>query len=458
MSFVEAPADAVAEPQRRIAELERRIAKLEKINAALMDGVERSVDNRANAFSLFQTTIGLERQVRLRTDELRRTLRRLELTNDQLLLAKEMADQANSSKTRFLAHAGHDLLQPLNAARLSLSALTEIQSGEAERRLTRQVERALSTIENLLKTLLDISRLDAGVMVPELTEVALGDLFADLAADFNAQAKRRGLDYKVVPTSVHVESDPMMLNRILQNLVGNALRYTERGGVRVGVRQRQHTVRIDVVDTGPGIPEHQHALIFEEFHRGRSHSAEGEVGLGLGLSIVQRLVGVLGHDISLRSKVGKGTTFSIELKRVAPTLRSPEVKPEIRPAEGWGLQGAFVAVIDNDPAVRESTAELIRRWYGEAVPASSGEELALRFSTLDRSPDLLLVDYHLDDGTGLDAIRTVRDIFGDTIPAIIVTADYSDETEDRVTRAGIELLRKPVKPAELRALLAHLLA
>eukprot|EP01037_Dinobryon_pediforme_P039953 gene39953-48823_t len=133
MSFVEAPAQGVAEPQRRIAELERRIAKLEKINAALMDGVERSVDNRANAFSLFQTTIGLERQVRLRTDELRRTLRRLELTNDQLLLAKEMADQANSSKTRFLAHAGHDLLQPLNAARLSLSALTEIQSGEAER-------------------------------------------------------------------------------------------------------------------------------------------------------------------------------------------------------------------------------------------------------------------------------------------------------------------------------------
>ena len=449
--------DVTIDPSTRIAELERRVAKLEKINAVLIDRVERSVDSQANAFSLFQTTIGLERQVRVRTDELTRTLRRLEQMNDQLMLAKDMAERANRSKTRFLAQAGHDLLQPLNAARLSISALAEIQENDDGRRLTRQVERALSTIEGLLKTLLDISKLDAGVVVPQVTAVALGELLEDLTADFAPVAARRGLCLRVLPSSVHVSTDPIMLTRILQNLIGNALRYTEKGRVLVGARQRPTTVRIDVVDTGPGIAEDQHAMVFEEFHRGKAQVPDGEVGLGLGLSIVQRLVGALGHRISLRSRVGRGTMFSIELPRAdGPPLPLPAAF-EDRPSQGWGLSGAVVGVIDNDIAVREATVALIERWHCRPIPAHSGEEAVQRFRALGRAPDLMLVDYHLDDETGLDAIAAFRREIGTDVPAIIVTADYGDETEARVAGAGLELLRKPVKPAELRALMAHLL-
>lgn len=449
--------DTTVDPATRIAELERRIAKLEKINSVLIDRVERSVDSQANAFSLFQTTIGLERQVRVRTDELTRTLRRLEQMNDQLILAKDMAERANRSKTRFLAQAGHDLLQPLNAARLSISALAETQNDEDGRRLTRQVERALSTIEGLLKTLLDISKLDAGVVVPQVTTIALGQLLEDLDTDFQPVADRRGLSLRVLPSRVHVSTDPMMLTRILQNLVGNALRYTEKGRILVGARLRSTTVRIDVIDTGPGIQEDQHATIFEEFHRGRTQVPDGEVGLGLGLSIVQRLVGALGHRISLRSRLGHGSMFSIELPRSDGPARPKLQQIEDRPSQGWGLSGAVVAVIDNDPAVREATVELIGRWHCQPIPARSGEEAIACFRTLGRAPDLMLVDYHLDDETGLEAISAFRSAVGIDTPAIVVTADYGDDTEGRVTDAGLELLRKPVKPAELRALMAHLL-
>ncbi|MDR3374767.1 MAG: hybrid sensor histidine kinase/response regulator [Ancalomicrobiaceae bacterium] len=447
------PVDA----QLRILELESRIAKLEKINTVLIERVERSLDSQGSAFSLFQTAIGLERQVRLRTDELTRTLRRLEQMNDQLILAKDIAERANKSKTRFLAQAGHDLLQPLNAAELAISALSEMQSDEDGRRLARQVERALATIEGLLKTLLDISKLDAGITLPQVTSVSLGQLLADLAADFAPVAARRDLRLTVLPSSEHVLTDPIMLTRILQNLIGNALRYTEKGRVLVGTRRRQSMVRIDVVDTGPGIAVDQHALIFEEFHRGKGLAHDGEIGLGLGLSIVQRLVGALGHQISLNSHLGHGTRFSIELPRADGPLASLPAKVEDRPSQGWGLSGALVAVVDNDPAVREATVDLIRRWRCETVQAGTSKALIDAVSTLGRRPDLLLVDYHLDVETGLEALERFRAHVGSAVPAIVITADYTAETEERVTAAGFEVLKKPVKPAELRALMAHLL-
>ncbi|MBV5262736.1 NahK/ErcS family hybrid sensor histidine kinase/response regulator [Pinisolibacter aquiterrae] len=443
-----------------IARLEARIAKLEKINAVLIDRVERSVDSQANAFSLFQTTIGLERQVRLRTDELMNALRKVEQMNEQLLVAKDMAERANRSKTRFLAQAGHDLLQPLAAARLSSSALAELQKDADGRRLSRQVERALATIEGLLKTLLDISRLDAGVMVPQITSVGLGQLFADLVTDHAPVAERRGLRLTMMPSSAHVSTDPIMLTRILQNLIGNALRYTERGRVLVGARRRGRRVRIDVIDTGPGISEDQYATVFEEFHRGRGQTQDGEVGLGLGLSIVQRLADVLDHTVTLTSRVGRGTRFSIEIERAdrppTPTFSPAAVNALGRP--GWGMAGALVAVIDNDPAVREATVELVRQWGCEAIPAAGAAGIIALVEENARRPDLLLVDYHLDDETGVEAIATMTEAWDQEVPAIVITADYGREIEERLAANGLELMRKPVKPAELRALMAHLLA
>ncbi len=443
---------------RRIAELEIRVARLEKINRVLIDRVERGVDSQANAFSLFQTAIGLERQVRLRTDELTRTLRKLEQTNEQLVEAKDRAERADRSKTRFLAQAGHDLLQPLAAARLSLSALDEIQTEADGHRLARQLERGLATIEGLLKTLLDISKLDAGVMMPQVDAVALEDVLAGLAADFAPTARRRGLDLRVVRSSAQVATDPIMLTRILQNLIGNALRYTEAGRVLVGVRRRgADVVRIDVIDTGPGIAADRHEVIFEEFHRGRGVAADGEIGLGLGLSIVQRLAGVLDHRLTLASDVGRGTTFSLELPRAAQAAAPSPTALVVRSNQGWGLAGARVLVIDNDRAVREATVDLIERWHCEATAATSGREALALLAAEGRRPDLMLVDYHLDEETGIEAIDAVHAALGDDIPAVVVTADYGRETEERLALNGLEVLRKPVKPAELRALMAHIL-
>ena len=442
----------------RIRQLETRITKLEKINNVLMDRVERSVDSQANAFSLFQTTIGLERQVRLRTDELMNALRKLETMNEQLVRAKDRAERADRSKTRFLAQAGHDLLQPLAAARLSLTALSDLQQDTDGRRLSRQVERGLSTIEGLLKTLLDISRLDAGIMVPQIATVALDQVLADLAADFAPVAERRRLRFDVIRSSVHVATDPIMLTRILHNLIGNALRYTEKGRVLVGVRRRGDTVRIDVIDTGPGISEDQYAAVFEEFHRGRGQTPDGEVGLGLGLSIVQRLADVLGHSVSLVSRVGRGTRFSVELDRAEdplPALLAPAAAM-VPVHQGWGVGGALVAVVDNDPAVREATVELIRRWGCAAVPSADAAGIVAAVEEDGRRPDLLLVDYHLDDETGVEAIATMQAAWGVEVPAIVITADYGREIEERLAANGLELMRKPVKPAELRALMAHL--
>ena len=443
---------------RALARAEARIAKLEKINAVLIDRVERGVDSQASAFSLFQTAIGLERQVRLRTDELTRTLRKLERLNDDLVRAKEIAERADRSKTRFLAQAGHDLLQPLNAARLSLSALAEVQTADDGRRLVGKVERGLATIEELLRTLLDISRLDAGVMLPRIEAVALGEILADLAAGFAPLAARRGLRFAVVPARLHVASDAVMLTRILQNLIANALRYTARGRVLVGARRLpDDRLRIDVVDTGPGIPEDQHRAIFEEFHRGRAPAAEGEVGLGLGLSIVQRLADVLDPPLSLCSIVGRGTIFSLELPRtVAPVAHA--VAPAGRTVQGWGLAGTLVVVVDNDRAVREATVDLIARWDCTAIAAGDGAEALRLLAAGERRPDLLLVDYHLDEETGVEVIDALREAWGADVPAVVVTADYGRETEERLALNGLEVLRKPVKPAELRALMAHLLA
>lgn len=444
----------------RVAALEARIARLEKINTVLMDRVERGVDSQASAFSLFQTAIGLERQVRERTDELTHTLHQLERTNEELVHAKEVAERADRSKSRFLAQAGHDLMQPLNAARLSLSALEEVQTAAEGRGLVRKVERGLASIEALLRTLLDISRLDAGVMVPRIEAVPLGVVLADLAADFAPVAARRGLRLDVVPTALHVASDATMLTRILQNLIGNALRYTERGRVLVGARRiGDDRLRIDVFDTGPGIPADQHRAIFEEFHRGRTATPDGEVGLGLGLSIVQRLGEALDHPISLASTVGRGSVFSVEVPRCdAPAPPAADAVAEAgRAGQGWGLADALVMVIDDDADVREATAALIGHWSCRAVTAADAAEAEARIDEGGRRPDLLLVDYHLAHDTGLDAIRRLRDVWGEEIPALVVTAEPERDVEERLAAAGLELLRKPVRPAELRALMAHLL-
>lgn len=451
-------APPVTEVDDREAVLLERIRRLEKINAALMDRVERSTDVHGNAYSLFQTAINLELQVRARTDELTQVLRRLEQSNEDLRRAKEQAEQANAYKTRFLAAAGHDLLQPLNAARLSVSALADVQEGEEGRRLTGQVDRALGTIEDLLKTLLDISKLDAGVVTTEVRPVALDDLLGSLGSDFAPIVAQKGLRFRIRPSGLHVASDPQLLRRILQNLISNAVRYTAAGGVLVGVRRAgAGSVRIDVVDTGVGIPADEQEAVFEEFRRGSARTADGQTGLGLGLAIVRRMADALGHGLRLRSVAGRGTVFSVTLP-TAPAPAPAAAEMVARAALGsFGVAGARVLVVENDPAVMRATEALLTRWRCR-VAAVRGVADAADVASTGGAPDIVLADFHLDAGeTGLEAVEAVRARAGRPVPAVVVTANYSEDVARRVRAAGCEIMQKPVKPAELRALMAHIL-
>ncbi|MBZ9845555.1 hybrid sensor histidine kinase/response regulator [Mesorhizobium sp. CA5] len=444
-------------PLRDIDDLER----LKKINAALVSRVERSMDQQGNAFSLFQTAISLENRVRNRTEELHATLRRLEQSNIDLSAAKESAELANLSKTRFLAAASHDVLQPLNAAHLSVSALAEVQASDEGRKLVRQVERSLETMEDLLRTLLDISKLDAGVVQPEIGDVSLEALFSSLRSDFLPEAAKKGLSLKFRPVNVAVRSDRTLLRRILQNILSNALRYTRSGGVLVGTRHRGDTIRIDVADTGCGIPEDQREAVFEEFHRGTSTLADAGLagGLGLGLAIVRRMAAALGHPVTFSSKVGRGTIFHIDVPVGMAAAEPAMAAADMERPRGYGLFGTKVLLVENDADVLSAMTSLLERWQCLVRAATSTDDALDLLGDTAWVPDIVIADQHLDGGDlGTSTIAEVRDYLGRTVPALIVTADGSEPVAKAARAAGIELMRKPLKPAQLRALLAHLLA
>ncbi|RUU11784.1 hybrid sensor histidine kinase/response regulator [Mesorhizobium sp. USDA-HM6] len=445
-------------PLRDIDDLE----KLKKINAALVSRVERSMDQQVNAFSLFQTAISLENQVRTRTEELHTTLRRLERSNIELSAAKENAELANLSKTRFLAAASHDVLQPLNAAHLSVSALAEVQISEEGKKLVRQVERSLETMEDLLRTLLDISKLDAGVVQPEIAEVSLEALFSSLRSDFLPEAQKKGLSLKFRPVNAVVRSDRTLLRRILQNILSNALRYTRSGGVLVGTRHRGDTIRIDVADTGCGIPDDQREAVFEEFHRGTSTLVDAGLagGLGLGLAIVRRMAAALGHPVTFSSKVGRGTIFHIDVPVGMTAAAEPAAGiGDLERPRGYGLFGTKVLLVENDADVLSAMTSLLERWQCLVRAATSTDDALDLLGDTAWVPDIIIADQHLDGGDlGTATIAEVRDYLGRPVPALIVTADGSELVAKAARAAGIELMRKPLKPAQLRALLAHLLA
>lgn len=442
-----------------LEELERRNRKLAKINAALMQRVERSMDHQANAYSIFQTAIGLESQVRVRTEELKAALSRLEATNQQLMSARDEAERANRFKTGFFTAVGHDLLQPLHAARLSISALGEIHHDQQHTRLIGQVDHALSTVEELLRTILDLSKLESGALRPSFQPVEILDLFRSVLVDIEPIARDKGLELSMRTLEVAVISDPLMLRRILQNLLANAVQYTEQGRVLLASRRRGSQLRIDVWDTGPGIAPSEQTKIFEEFHRGAAGQRSHAGGFGIGLAIIARMGEALGHRIELCSRTGCGTRFSlyVPLAEDADARRSSTL--DRRPASrAYGLTAIKAVVIDNDGAVRDAMRALLDRWGCDARLLSSLRDLEqLIGDEPDFQPDIILADFHLDHGDcGLTAVSRLREAGGVPIQAIVITADHSAEVADAVTAAGCEILRKPVKPAELRALVTHL--
>jgi two-component system, sensor histidine kinase len=443
----------------QIETLQRETTKLKKINAALMSRVERSIDQQFNAFSLFETAIALDHQVLNRTRQLQDALRAIERSNDYLYRAKQQAEAASSLKSSVLISVTHDLLQPLNAARLTLSTFAEMEVSDRGAALLEQVDRSLLTLEDLLKTLLDISKLDAGVLKPEARPTLISSLFDPLRCELAPLAAKRGLSLKIRPSSLAVISDPLMLRRILQNLLTNALRYTQRGGVLMGCRRKGGEVRIQVHDTGPGIPEAQRQAIFQEFRRGEANTGD-DAGFGLGLSIVRRFATVLGHDVQLSSRVGYGSTFSVTL---------PHTELEIGAGAGRelqhhdfqfsGLEGAKILIVENDPSSAEAMALLLEKWGCDVAKTISTADALGRLGALGGTPDAIIADLHLDsDESGLEAVNAIRQQVKSEIPAMIVTADYSVDAAREAAVYGLELLKKPVKPAEMRSLLSFLLA
>ncbi len=388
----------------------------------------------------------LERRVQERTEELTKV-------NVALSRAKAEAEEANLSKTRFLAAASHDILQPLNAARLYTSSLVERAAGDEVRSLAANAESALDSVEEILTALLDISRLDSGAMKPEISVIPINELFRQLAVEFAPVAKAKGLPLTFMPCSLSVRSDRRLLRRLLQNLVSNAIKYTPSGRVLVGCRRRKGRVRIEVLDTGIGIPAQQQKQVFREFQR-LDQGALIARGLGLGLSIVERIAKVLEHRISLRSTPGRGTAFAIEVPAAPAAIAVAEQAPQAAPA-GSQIAGLHVLCIDNDPAILDGMRALLTGW-GCAVTTAADEKSALRsMKAGGLRPDALVADYHLDRGDGLAAIRAVRKTFGQDLKAVLLTADRTAELRDKAARMGVTVLNKPLKPAALRAWLGQ---
>jgi signal transduction histidine kinase len=360
------------------------------------------------------------------------------------------AEAAHLSKTRFLAAISHDVLQPLNAARLFASALRASDSESEQRRLAERVDSALHAAEELLDGLLDVSRLDAGALQPEITDIPLDELLTGIAEQFAPIAAARGLALHVRPRMIAIRSDRRLLRRALQNFVGNALRYTESGGIVLGVRRRGDLAEIEIWDSGPGIPPQHLQHIFEEFRRFDQGSPWGERGLGLGLSICQRVSHLLQHPITVRSRLGRGSVFSMRvpissLHELPPTPR--------RPTSKQALAGLRVLCLDNDREIVEGMRMLLTRWGVETLTAHTVAEAldAARRVT----PDVLLIDYHLHDSMdGLEAVAALRAACGNEMPAALVTADGSSNLLKGARDRNCTVLTKPVKPAALRAYLA----
>lgn len=440
---------------------ERHIEKLTKINQALMARVERSTDQQGNAYSLFTAAIALEGQVLRRTDELNNALSRLKHTNDALVIARDAAERANEVKTRFFTAVGHDLLQPLHAARLSVSALEESNDISEHRKLATQIDHALGSIEDILRSILDISKLETGVTHPAPEPVSLAGVFKSLVLDFSPITSEKGLVLVAESHDLWVMSDPLLLRRILQNLMSNAVRYTEHGRITLTAEKIGNVVDITVGDTGPGIAESERECIFEEFQRGSASgrtSASG-TGFGLGLSIVQRMAKALHHPIKLKSAVGEGSHFTVTANATEAVAEQTAASPSQSVLQtSYGFEKFQIIVIDNDIPVLEAMSTLLGQWFCKTTLVRSLTEVDSYLSENSAKPDIILADYHLDSHTcGVTAVERVRAKWGDDVPAIIITADHGEATEEHARASRCELVRKPVRPAALRALMSHLL-
>ncbi len=411
----------------------------------LVEGFVADITERKLAqLRLLQLNEQLEQRVADRTLELRK--------------ARDAAEAANHSKDKYLAAASHDLLQPLNAARLLISTLRERPMHAAEHNLVERAHQALEGAEDLLTDLLDISKLDQQAIKPDIDVYRLDEVLLPLVSEFQSVAQARGLSFEHFIPAYALRSDFRLLTRILRNFLSNACRYTERGRVLLGARKRGDFLRIEVWDTGCGIEPDQMQSIFLEFNQLGVRRAAERVGVGLGLAIVDRIASMLEYRIEVRSRPGRGSVFSINVPLADNPVEAPADAPiPVGRTAGDPLPGRRLLVLDNELSILHSMAALLEQWGCEVITATDLEEaLAALAGT---PPEVILADYHLDQGvTGWDVVAALRTHFAQALPAVMVTADRSDQCRRQLQGLGVPVLNKPVKAGKMRSVLSHLLA
>ena len=405
----------------------------------------------------------LEQRVAARTDELleanlnlQQQIAQREQIEQDLRDARDAAQAANRSKDKYLAAASHDLLQPLNAARLLIATLRERTLPDVEQVLVERTHQALEGAEDLLTDLLDISRLDQAAVRPDVALYRLDEVFAPLVSELQSVAQAAGLNLRVHTGGYAVSTDLRLLTRILRNFLSNACRYTDEGCVLLGARRRGDYLRLEVWDTGRGIAADRLEAIFLEFNQLDVGRAADRKGVGLGLAIVERIAEILGYPIAVRSWPGRGSMFSIEVP-LSDEMPLPISQLPVLPTTGNPLPGRRLLVIDNEVSILDSMQALLGQWGCEVLTATdqAGALLALQ----GRAPELILADYHLDHGVvGCEVVKHLREHFGCKIPAVIITADRTDQCRRALRRLEAPLLNKPVKPGKLRAVLSQLLS
>ncbi|MBC3484480.1 PAS domain S-box protein [Pseudomonas sp. SWRI50] len=429
----------------------------------LVEGFVADITERKQAQQhLQQLNDELEQRVAARTDELLEANRNLQqqITERKAIAralrdARDAAETANRSKDKYLAAASHDLLQPLNAARLLISTLRERQLPEAEQVLVERTHQALEGAEDLLTDLLDISRLDQAAVKPDVALYRLDELFGPLVSEFSSVADAEGLKLRAHIGDYAINTDLRLMTRILRNFLSNACRYTDEGKILLGARRRGSHLRLEVWDTGRGIAEDRLEAVFLEFNQLDVGRAADRKGVGLGLAIVERIAKILGYRVQVRSWPGRGSMFSIEVP-IGTEVPLPAHPAMPQASAGNPLPGRRLLVMDNEVSILESMGALLGQWGCEVVTATdqAGALLALR----GQAPELILADYHLDHGVvGCEVVRHLREHFAVAIPAVIITADRSDQCRRALQKLGAPLLNKPVKPGKLRAVLSQLL-
>ncbi len=426
---------------------ERQNAKLRRISKSLMDRIERDGDQTRNAFGLFQRAIALEGEVRARTADLQRTLEELNRVNEKLEAASAVAEEANRAKSRFLAAASHDVRQPLNAAKLYVESLagTDLDANQAV--ILQNLGNAFKSVEGILGSLLDISRLDSSATEAEPVPFPVAHLLDAMRNEFGRISDARGISFRVRPCRAWIESDPYYLRQIVQNLVSNALRYCGSGRVLVGCRRIGTKLSIQVHDTGPGIPESEIPVIFHEFKRLHPSHTNGsqQGGVGLGLAIVQRACHLLKHELSIHSTVGRGTYFTVSVPIYAD---DPNIADTDLTGHSDSAEAMILLLITKDAALCDEITGYLEQWGMGAITAESPGEAQAIIDQLGVVPDTVL----LDDGAVRERdLPDLRNVLGQDARIVQISARGPRFTADH--RSGTAILQKPIRPHRLRAAL-----